>query len=48
VAITFDVANVVVPETQFVAGVHGNVFVLTISRTTATLTNQIAGTVRFR
>jgi len=47
VAITFAVGNVVVPETQFVAGVHGNVYVLTISRTAPALTSEIAGTVRF-
>jgi hypothetical protein len=34
-------------ETQFLAGVHGKNFVLTITDAAPTLINQIAGTVRF-
>jgi hypothetical protein len=37
----------VLRETQFIAGVHGNGFVLTILDATPALTSQIAGTVRF-
>lgn len=37
----------VLHETQFVTGVHGHGFVLTITNATPTLINQIAGTVRF-
>jgi hypothetical protein len=33
--------------TQSIAGVHGNVFALTIMDATPALTGQIAGTVRF-
>jgi hypothetical protein len=41
------VVGKVVHETQFVTGVDGNGFVLTITGATPTLINQIAGTVRF-
>jgi hypothetical protein len=47
IAITFNIGKVVLRETQFIAGVHGRAFILTISQATPTLTNQIAGTVRF-
>jgi len=46
VAITIALGTVV-RETQFVTGVNGNIFVLTITNATPILTNQIASTVRF-
>jgi len=42
-----DVSGKDLRETQFVAGVNGNVFALTIFGATPTLISQIAGTVRF-
>jgi hypothetical protein len=47
VAITVAVGKAVRHETQFIAGVHGKVYSLTIAQATPTLTNQIAATVRF-
>lgn len=47
VSITIAFSGKTVPETQFVAGVHNNAYVLTITGATPTLTNQIKGTVRF-
>jgi hypothetical protein len=41
------VSGKVLRETQFVVGVHGDLFVLTIVDATPTLISQIAGTVRF-
>jgi hypothetical protein len=47
VAITVTFGTVVRGETQFIAGVHGKVFILTIARAKPSLTDQIADTVRF-
>lgn len=47
ISVTYVLGKKTVRETQFIAGVHGNVFALTIVDATPTLTSQIAGTVRF-
>jgi hypothetical protein len=47
VALTIVLGQASVLETQFVAGVHGNGYVLTIMNGSPALTSQIAGTVRF-
>jgi hypothetical protein len=47
ISITIPFGTVVLPETQFIAGVHGFEYVLTIAHATPTLTDQITGTVRF-
>jgi hypothetical protein len=47
VALTIVLGQASVLETQFVAGVRGNGYVLTIMNGTPALTSQIAGTVRF-
>jgi hypothetical protein len=47
VAITISFGKLVLHETQFIAGVHGKIFILTVSQAKSALTDQIAGTVRF-
>lgn len=47
ISIVFTIGTVSRPETQFIVGVHGSVYILTVAEATPTLISQIAGTVRF-
>ncbi len=46
-SIVFTIGTAARPETQFIAGVHGRIYILTVALASATLADEIAGTVRF-